>query len=246
MALPIRRTEHNPPPPPPPDDGFDPCFSADTRVLMWPAPTTSFGDLVERPISQIKVGDHVVNKDRTSKNKVMFIEKHDPSSKDPDLYSPKEGIPPFVTTNHPLFVDGEWVAVDVDLYPWLEKQRPLRDAQTEPSGERKLYNLWVSGDGTYIVNGFGTHSIMFDGGFMQNAFTQGIMNQDEVMKLMRSYTYGRTDLLVGSFLLNRILGKFNFKLLNKLILYFMNADDQSKRKKIMHWLMKFLQNRYGK
>ena len=36
------------------------------------------------------------------------------------------------------------------------------------------------------------------------------------------------------------------KLLNKLILYFINADDQSKRKKIMHWLMKFLQNRYGK
>ena len=96
---------------------------------------------------------------------------------------------PFATINHPLFVDGEWVAVDVDTYPWLEKQRPLRDTQTEPSGERKLYNLWVSGDGTYIVNGFGTHSIMYDGGFMQNAFTQGIMNQDEVMKLMRSYTY---------------------------------------------------------
>jgi hypothetical protein len=104
----------------------------------------------------------------------------------------------------------------------------------------------VSGDGTYIVNGFGTHSIMYDGGFMQNAFTQGIMNQDEVMKLMRDYTYGKTYLLIGSFLLNRILGNFNFKLLNKLILNFINADDQSKRKKIMHWLMKFLQNRYGK
>ena len=73
-----------------------------------------------------------------------------------------------------------------------------------------------------------------------------IRDRDEVMKLMRSYTYGRTDLLIGSFLLNRILGNFNFKLLNKLILNFINADDQSKRKKIMHWLMKFLQNRYGK
>ena len=212
---------------------------------MWPEDIDS-DDLIERPISQIKVGDYVMSKDRTSKNKVMFIEEHDSSSKDPDLYSPQEGISPFATINHPLFVDGEWVAVDVDTYPWLEKQRPLRDTQTEPSGERKLYNLWVSGDGTYIVNGFGTHSIMYDGGFMQNAFTQGIINQDEVMKLMRSYTYGRTDLLIGSFLLNRILGKYNFKLLNKLILYFINADDRSKRKKIMHWLMKFLQNRYGK
>ena len=32
------------------------------------------------------------------------------------------------------------------------------------SGGRNLYNLWVTGDGTYIVNGFGTHSIMYDGG----------------------------------------------------------------------------------
>ena len=30
--------------------------------------------------------------------------------KDPDLYSPNEKVPPFATTNHPLFVDGEWVA----------------------------------------------------------------------------------------------------------------------------------------
>ena len=224
--------------------GGGPCFSADTRVLMWPAPTVSFGDLVERPISEIKVGDYVINKDRTSKNKVTFIEEHNPSLKDPDLYSPKENIPPFATTNHPLFVDGEWVAVDVDLYPWLGKQRPLRDANIEETGSRKLYNLWLSGDGTYNVNGFGTHSIMFDGGFMKNCFAQGLLTHDEVMSLMRSYTYEQTDLVTGAFLLNKLLGKINFKLLNKFVIYCIRGNDTSKRKKIIHKIMKLLQRRF--
>ena len=224
--------------------GGGPCFSADTRVLMWPAPTVSFGDLVERPISEIKVGDYVINKDRTSKNKVTFIEEHNPSLKDPDLYSPKENIPPFATTNHPLFVDGEWVAVDVDLYPWLGKQRPLRDANIEETGNRKLYNLWLSGDGTYNVNGFGTHSIMFDGGFMKNCFAQGLLTHDEVMSLMRSYTYGETDLVTGAFLLNKLLGKVNLKVLNKFVIYCLRGNDTSKRKKIIHKIMKLLQRRF--
>ena len=211
---------------------------------MWPAPTVSFGDLVERPISEIKVGDYVINKDRTSKNKVTFIEEHNPSLKDPDLYSPKENIPPFATTNHPLFVDGEWVAVDVDLYPWLGKQRPLRDANIEETGNRKLYNLWLSGDGTYNVNGFGTHSIMFDGGFMKNCFAQGLLTHDEVMSLMRSYTYGETDLVTGAFLLNKLLGKINLKVLNKFVIYCLRGNDTSKRKKIIHKVMKILQRRF--
>ena len=232
-----------PPPPPPPSGGGGgglPCFTSDARVLMWPA-TPNCGDLIERPISEIKVGDYVINKDRTSNNKVTFIEKHEPNSKDPDLYSPRENIPPFATINHPLFVDGEWVAVDVDLYPWLEKQRPLRNANIEETGDRKLYNIWLSGDGTYNVNGFGTHSIMFDGGFMKNCFAQKLLTHDEVMILMKKYTYDKTNLVKGAFLLNKLFGKINLKLLNRLWIYFLNGDDMSKRKRIIHKMMKLLQ-----
>ena len=232
-----------PPPPPPPSGGGGggiPCFTSDARVLMWPA-TPNCGDLIERPISEIKVGDYVINKDRTSNNKVTFIEKHDPNSKDPDLYSPRENIPPFATINHPLFVDGEWVAVDVDLYPWLEKQRPLRNANIEETGDRKLYNIWLSGDGTYNVNGFGTHSIMFDGGFMKNCFAQKLLTHDEVMILMKKYTYDKTNLVKGAFLLNKLFGKINLKLLNRLWIYCLNGDDMSKRKRIIHKMMKLLQ-----
>ena len=232
-----------PPPPPPPSGGGGgglPCFTSDARVLMWPA-TPNCGDLIERPISEIKVGDYVINKDRTSNNKVTFIEKHDPNSKDPDLYSPRENIPPFATINHPHFVDGEWVAVDVDLYPWLEKQRPLRNANIEETGDRKLYNIWLSGDGTYNVNGFGTHSIMFDGGFMKNCFAQKLLTHDEVMILMKKYTYDKTNLVKGAFLLNKLFGKINLKLLNRLWIYCLNGDDMSKRKRIIHKMMKLLQ-----
>ena len=232
-----------PPPPPPPSGGGGggiPCFTSDARVLMWPA-TPNCGDLIERPISEIKVGDYVINKDRTSNNKVTFIEKHEPNSKDPDLYSPRENIPPFATINHPLFVDGEWVAVDVDLYPWLEKQRPLRNANIEETGDRKLYNIWLSGDGTYNVNGFGTHSIMFDGGFMKNCFAQKLLTHDEVMILMKKYTYDKTNLVKGAFLLNKLFGKINLKLLNRLWIYCLNGDDMSKRKRIIHKMMKLLQ-----
>ena len=64
------------------------------------------------------------NKDGTEQNEVVFIEKHTASSKDPSLYSPSDDIEPFATTNHPLLVDGEWVAVDVNMHPWLEKPKP--------------------------------------------------------------------------------------------------------------------------
>ena len=235
-----------PPPPPPSGGGGLPCFVENAYIVL----DRSTGNVVSaddyrrvKNISDIEIGDKVSNKDGTDENEVVFIEKHEPSSKDPSLYSPSDEIEPFATTNHPLFVDGEWVAVDVDTHPWLEKPKPLRDVNLEEAGDRNLYNLWVTGDGTYIVNGYGTHSIMYDGGFMKNCFVQGLINHDQVMKLMRTYTYEKTDLVVGAFMLNRICGKF--PLFTKIILNFMNASDRTLRKKIVHYLMRTLQKKYG-
>ena len=197
----------------------------------------------EKPISEIKVGDYVVNKNKTQTNKVEFIEKLEKT--DWDLYTPTPDTDPFATINHPLWVDGEWVAVDVDLYPWIEKLRPLRDAKTEPVGDRIVYNLWVSGDGTYIANGYGAHSIIFDGGFMKNAYHDGILNYDQVITMYRKYAYSKKDLLTGAFILNRFLGKLNFKMLNRLVAFFMLAPEGSKRLNVTHKLMKFLQRGYN-
>ena len=206
---------------------------------------TIVADLTERSMCKIKIGDYVVNKDRTATNKVTFIEEHAANEKNPDLFSPNEKIPPFATTNHPLFVDGEWVAVDVDDYPWLEKARPLRDANVEPTNGRRLLNLWVSGDGTYIVNGFGTHSIMYDGGLVKNCYNQGILTHDGVMKILRFYMDERSDLVTGAYLFCRYMGYVNIPLLNRISVWILTAEKNTLRKKILHKVLALLQRRFG-
>jgi hypothetical protein len=122
---------------------------------------------IEKPISEINVGDYVINKDGTSGNQVVFIEKHVDTFT--EIYSPTLEFKPFATTNHMLYKDGQWIVVDNYLYAWLDECQTIENAIIEPVGNQEVYNLWVTGDGTYTVNGYGTHSIMFDGGFMRNA-----------------------------------------------------------------------------
>ena len=140
-----------------------------------------------------------------------------------------------------LYVDGKWVHADGDQYPWLEDCELVSNVVVEPGGDQVLYNLWVTGDGSYIVNGYGTHSIMFDGGFMKNAHDQGLLGYDDVLLLMEEYTEEKPNLLYGSFLLNRLLGKVNVKVLNRLWVNMLCAEDSTKRKKTAHLAMKILQ-----
>ena len=234
-----------PPPPPPPDtddDDEDGCFVGTTRVLMR-SPTVILSDESPteetKPISEVLVGDYVMNKDKTKANKVVFVEKR--SASDKELYAPKPDEKPFATKNHMLYVDGKWVHADGDQYPWLEDCELVSNVVVEPGGDQVLYNLWVTGDGSYIVNGYGTHSIMFDGGFMKNAHDQGLLGYDDVLLLMEEYTEEKPNLLYGSFLLNRLLGKVNVKLLNRLWVNILCAEDSTKRKKTAHLVMKILQ-----
>ena len=140
------------------------------------------------------------------------------------------------------FVDGEWIAVKTNYFPWLEKNKPVTNPIIKSLGDRELYNLWVTGDGTYTVNGYGTHSILYDGGFMRNSFDQNIIDHGGVMKILEQYVYYNKNLIYGSFLFNRLIGKINLKWLNKLCVNFLNADDNSKRKKLAHFVMRVLVN----
>ena len=224
------------------DDDEDGCFVGTTRVVMRSPTTILSGDLPTeetKPISEILVGDYVMNKDNTEANKVVFVEKRTASGK--VLYAPKPGEKPFATKNHMLYVDGKWIHADGDQYPWLEDCELVSNVVVEPGGEQVLYNLWVTGDGSYIVNGYGTHSIMFDGGFMKNAHDQGLLGYDDVLLLMEEFTEQKPDLLYGSFLVNRLLGKVNVKLLNRLWVNILCAEDSTKRKKTAHLVMKILQ-----
>ena len=207
-----------------------------TIILSGDSPTE------EKPISEVKVGDYVMNKDQTEANKVVFVEKR--SASDKELYSPFPDEKPFATKNHMLYVDGKWVNADGNVYPWLDDCKKITTNHPdaiESAGDQVVYNLWVTGDGSYIVNGYGTHSIMFDGGFMKNAHDQGLLGYDDVLLLMEEFTEQKPDLLYGSFLVNRLLGKVNIKLLNRLWVNILCAEDSTKRKKAAHLAMRVLQ-----
>jgi len=136
--------------------------------------------------------------------------------------------------------DGEWIAVDNELYPWLDVCQKLEDTLVEELKGENVYNLWVTGDGTYNVNGYGTHSIMFDGGFMRNAYDQKIITYKDVLSLMKEFTVKKKEVLHGAFLVNKIFGRVNFPIANKLFAYILLADDGTLRKKLVLILMKVL------
>jgi hypothetical protein len=58
---------------------------------------------------------------------------------------------------------------------------------------------------------------------------------------MNEFTEDKSDLLYGSFLVNRLLGKVNVRLLNKLWVNILCAEDSTKRKKLAHLVMRILQ-----
>ena len=64
-------------------------------------------DSYELPISEVKVGDHVLNVDKTKSNEVVFIEKQEFEG---SIYSPDSDMKPFATLYHMLLKDGKWVA----------------------------------------------------------------------------------------------------------------------------------------
>ena len=76
---------------------------------------------------------------------------------------------------------------------------------------------------------------------MKNADDQGLLGYEDVLNLMSEFTEEKSNLLYGSFIVNRLLGKVNVKLLNRLWVYILCADDSTKRKKLAHFGMRILQ-----
>ena len=217
------------------------CFTSETFVVMG---GSTVSNIIQKPISEIKVGDYVMNKDMSSENKVLFLETHASGVlRDENLYSPTEDFKPFATEYHGFYIDRQWVAVDTEFFPWMKHLniQKVENPQIEKVGLRELHNLWVSGDGTYMANGLGTHSGLYDGGWMRQCWEQGLLTHEEVMKFVYEYGLEKYHLMYGAYLCVKILGKFNSKLLNRFGVYMMKADDSTLRKKIAEGTMKILQ-----
>lgn len=188
------------------------CFTAGTQVTMADGSTKNIEDVI--------LGDRVYNHDRTQINTVVFLEQALDSIW-AELYSPSPEFAPFATVNHPLYIDGQLSVIDPDqhfeLYPWLGRAAKLIPDKVIPAQGRPVYNLWVDGDHTYVVNGYGTTSIIDDGAFMRQAYEYGYTTHAETLGILHTHSNNGRALRVGSYYVNHVLGLLDVKPLTKFI-----------------------------
>lgn len=190
--------------------GAGSCFTGNSLISM--------ADGTTKKISDIVIGDRVYNRDKTSINTVTLLEY---STGEFDLYSPVAKVKPFATVDHPLYIDGDFYSVSPEdtfnVYPWLGKTLKLNPVKVTKSKGITVYNLWTDGDSTYIVNGYGTTTIIGDGGLMKNAYHLNAITHEQVMAMM-SYFFkegnGR-ELSYAAYLVNKYVGKLNINFITR-------------------------------
>jgi hypothetical protein len=156
-------------------------------------------------IADVRTGDKVMAADGVRVNTVMFVERL-AATHWSHLYSPDPHVAPFATVNHPLVVDGELVSPHPqnvkEFYPWLKRVRKLDGVAYARTTEDTVYNLWVTGDGTYRVNGFGTHCIAGTGGLLRRLHDCGELTYDEVLRAAHYFAKVPKDRRLGAKRLN--------------------------------------------
>lgn len=221
-----------PPPAPPPapggGGGGGGCFIPETSVLM--------ADGTERKIIDVQVGDLVFNRDRTQVNRVRFVEIVK-GERHKYIYSPNTYDEPFATIDHPIYMKHGLSAVDPELteslYPWLGRPDELYLPVVIQNTHSKVYNLWVDGDGTYIVNGYGTTSIIYDGGMLSDFLEKDYFDADVIRQFYEDYTTNGNTLLHGAFTLNYLIGKYDLKIFRDIFAYAGKAPSDSLRRKVI-------------
>jgi hypothetical protein len=179
----------------------------------------SMYDQTFKRIDEVQVGDFVYNHDKTSFAIVQFVEKVSATHWD-TLYTPTKKYKPFATCNHPLYINGILSAVNVVDgycdYHWLGKVGTIIPHKSVPSTDVPVYNLWVDHDNTYIVNGFGTTSIV-SGGYILNSYKAGILNYNEVLYFVDAFAKYGSYAMHGANTLNNYIGKMNYRTTNKIL-----------------------------
>lgn len=169
------------------------CFIGETKI------TLANGKSIR--IDEIKVGQEVLSANGKRANKVVFIEILEATHWS-QLYTPDVNISkPFVTINHPLIIDGQMLSPVPNnvrkLYPWLKNIELMKDTQMQQTNNTKVYNLWVTGDSTFQVNGWGTHSIAGDGGMLTKLYEKGMLSYEEVIQAASYFAQVPTDRRLG-------------------------------------------------
>ena len=191
-------------------DAGEGCFIDITQIEM--------ADYSMKNIIDVKIGDRVFNWDRSQINTVMWVERV-PNNPWKELYSPSADHEPFATTNHPMYMGNTLAVVDTEevenKYPWLGKMKKWVQPNVIQS-DVNVYNLWVDGDGTFTVNGFGTTSIIGDGGFVRSAATNGLLEEKHVQNALM-YFQGTRRRSYGAYIINKAMTDVNSRLLANMI-----------------------------
>ena len=171
------------------------CFTADTRIAMANGKT--------KMIKNVKIGDKVFNHDKSAVNTVKYVEY---SVVETEFYAPEYDLTPFATKDHPLFIDGElqtpYPKETYKLYPWLGMTKAVDTfAMTEPVTS-EVFNLWVDGDNTYNVNGYGTTSIIGDGGGIRMNIELDLLTHEQAMAQMRRFVNANRFTSYGAYIYN--------------------------------------------
>ena len=205
------------------------CFIGNTMVTM--------SDGNAKPICDVKIGDLVLNHDHTKINQVLFVEKQIDSSFG-FLYSPDSKHAPFATANHPLYINGRLSSLDPektsDSYPWLGHTDPLHTTNTAPAAGSTVYNLWTSGDHTFIVNGYGTTSMVGNGGVLRLLVEQKLISSSRASELLVSFDGLGKHTVYGLYALSQALGKIDIKLINKIVAWVFADDARPVAQKVFY------------
>jgi hypothetical protein len=183
----------------------------------------------------------VFNYDKTSVNRVTYVEKTT-DLEFGQLFSVTKDEEPFATINHPLYINGKLSTVYPDktyeLYPWLGKLAPLNPDRIIPATGQDVYNLLTTGDGTYIVNGYGTTSIQGDGGWGRLLVEQGITTPERLSEVLFECATESKEVSYGAHICNKALGKLDIKFINKTFGKVMDNKENTRARRAIKYMFK--------
>jgi hypothetical protein len=109
----------------------------------------------------------------------------------------------------------------------LDKTQKVIPYELEPARGEIVYNLWVDGDGTYQVHGYGTTSLVGDGGWVRLSVDQEHLTYEQAMRLLLHFSSLGLNVQYGSYLINKFLGWVNISFVNRLVARALTTEDSA-------------------
>jgi len=143
---------------PPPGGNGDPCFTAETQILM--------ADGSYKQIKDVKEGDWILTKENESSDKMVSAKVIKTSEQTTDSYLIINNKLE-VTGNHPIFIGGKWKqaqAIELGDKLFNEKGQEVIVESLELKKETvKVYNIELEDYQAYFAGGFYVHNLLKNG-----------------------------------------------------------------------------------